>query len=136
MTVNAGQQFHTNQVHFLRKSFTFSNADETLSLGWVPANASVVDGGVVVATAFNSGTSDTMDLGFRNAGDGTADDADEYATLLDLTTAGVIAADALATAADAHLPEGAEVTLTYNSTGTAPTAGQGYAWVSYIVDNS
>lgn len=136
MSVETGRQYHTDQVHYLRKSFTFSNADETLSLGWVPANASVIEGGVVVATAFNSGTSDTLDLGFRNAGDGTADDADEYATLLDLTTAGRIAADAMATAADAHLPEGAELTLTYNSTGTAPTAGQGYAFLTYIVDNS
>lgn len=136
MSVNDAQQYHTNQVHYLRKEFTFSNADATLSLGWVPENAVIIDGGVMVATAFNSATSDTMDLGFRNAGDGTSDDADEYATLLDLTTAGVIAADALATAADAHLPEGAEITLTYNSTGTAPTAGLGYAFVTYLVDNT
>ncbi|WP_299949077.1 hypothetical protein [uncultured Ruegeria sp.] len=136
MSVNAAQQYHTNQVHFLRVNFTFANEDETISLGWVPAGASVIGGGVVVATAFNSGTSDTMDLGFRNAGDGTTADPNEYATLLDITTAGVIVADELATAGDAYLPEGAEITLTYNSTGTAPTAGSGYAYLTYLVDNS
>lgn len=136
MSVNDAQQYHTNQVHFLRKDFTFANADETLSLGWVGDNAVIIDGGVVIDTVFNSGTSDTMDLGFRNSGDGTTADPDEYATLLDLTTAGRIVADEMATAGDCLHPSGAEITLTYNSTGTAPTTGTGYAYVMYLVDNT
>ena len=135
MSVYDGQKYHTNQVHFLQKNFTFSNADETLSLGWVPENAFVIDGGVVIDTVFNSGTSDTMDLGFRNSGDGTTADPNEYATLLDLTTAGRIVADEMATAGDCLHPGGAEITLTYNSTGTAPTTGNAYAYVTYLVVN-
>jgi len=136
MTLETAQQYHTNQVHFLRTTVSYTDDGATLSLGWVPANASIVRGGVVVLTAFDSGTSDVLDIGFRNAGDGTTLDADEYATDLDLTTAGVIAADEMATAADAHHPEGAEITCAYTSAGTAPTAGTGYVWVEYIVDNS
>ena len=135
MTVNTGQQFHHNLVHFLRTQVTFEDDGSTLSLGWVPAEASILRGGVVVSTAFDSGTSDVLDIGFRNAGDGTSDDADEYATLLDLTTAGVISTDEMATAADAYHPEGAEITCAYASTGTAPTAGVGEVWVEYIVKN-
>lgn len=136
MSVNDAQQYHTNQVHFLRKAFDFSDAGSTLSLGWIPGNAEIVAGGVTVDAAFNSATSDTLDLGFRNAGDGTAADPDAYATLVDITSVGVKPADELATTANAHLPEGAEITLTYTGTGTAPTAGQGYAFVTYLVDNN
>jgi len=136
MTVETGRQYETDQVHYLRKDFTFADGDTTLSMGWVPANAMIIDGGVVINTVFNSGTSDTLDIGFRNAGDGTTDDPNEYATLLDLTTAGRIVADEMATAGDCYHPSGAEITLTYNETGTAPTAGTGYAYVMYLVDNT
>jgi hypothetical protein len=135
MTVQTGQQYHLNAVHYLRKDIVFGDDDSTLSLGWVPAGSAVVGGGVVVSTAFNAGTGNVLDIGFRNAGDGTADDLDEYATDLALGTAGVISADALATAADAYLPQGAEITCSVDLTGTAATAGAGVVWVEYIVNN-
>jgi hypothetical protein len=130
-----GQGYHTNQVHYLRRAVAYTDDGTTLSLGWVPKGAAIIRGGVVVSTAFDSGTSDVLDLGFREAGDGTAADADEYGSALDLTTAGVIAADDMATAADAYLPQGAEITCDYTSAGTAPTAGAGVVWVEYLVDN-
>ena len=135
MSINSGQAYHQNMVHYLRAEVGFADDGSTLSLGWVPPESAIIRGGVVVVTAFDSGTSDVLDIGFRNAGDGTTLDADEYATDLDLTTAGVISADEMATAADAYLPEGAEITCAYTSAGTAPTAGVGYVWVEYIVNN-
>src|SRR6056297_3416801 len=135
MTLETAQQYHTNQVHFLRTTVAYTDDGATLSLGWVPANASIVRGGVVVLTAFDSGTSDVLDIGFRNAGDGTTADPDNYATDLDLTTVGVIVADAIATATGYHA-EGAEITAAYVSAGTAPTAGSAYVWVEYLADNS
>lgn len=135
MSVFDGQSYHQNMVHYLRAEVGFADDGDTISLGWVPEEASILRGGVVVATAFDSGTSDVLDIGFRNAGDGTADDTDEFATDLDLTTAGVISADEMATAGDAYLPEGAEIVCGYTSAGTAPTAGVGYVWVEYIVNN-
>lgn len=132
---HAGQQFHHNLTHFLRADIVFGDDGNEVSLGWVPDNATVIRGGVIVTTAFNAGTSNVADLGFRNAGDGTADDLDEFATDLALGTAGVIVADELATAADVHFPNGAEITCSVDLTGTAATAGAGVAWVEYIVKN-
>lgn len=136
MTIESAQQYHTNQVHFLRAAITFSDDGSVVSLGWVPAEASILRGGVVVSTAFNAGTSNVLDIGFRNAGDGTSDDADEFATDLALGTEGVIDTDAMATAGDAYFPEGAEITCSPALSGTAATAGAGQVWVEYIVDNT
>lgn len=135
MTVLSGQQYHQNMVHYLRADVVFGDDDAAVSLGWLPADASIIGGGVVVTEAFNAGTNNVLDIGFRNAGDGTADDPDEFATDLALGTAGVIEADALATAADAHFPSGAEIIATPALTGTAATAGAGIAYVTYIVKN-
>lgn len=134
MSINAGQQYHSNQVHYLRKAITFADNGLTVSLGWVPAKAMVLRGGVVVETAFNGNSSNVLDIGFRNAGDGTTADPDEYATDLALGTAGVIVADEMATAADAYLPLGAEITASVVSTAAA-SAGSGYVWVEYLAFN-
>lgn len=133
MSVNTGQIFHTKQIHFLRKKITYTDDGDVVSLGWVPEKSSIIRGGVVVLTAFDGNSSNVLDIGFRNAGDGTTADPDEYATDLALGTAGVIAADEMATAADAHLPGGAEITCSVTATASA-SAGEGYVWVEYITD--
>lgn len=135
MSVNDAQQYHLNVVHTLRKEVAYTDDGDTLSLGWVPADACILRGGVVVSTAFDAGTTNTLNIGFRNAGDGTSDDADEYASLIALGTAGVISADDMATAADARHPSGAEITCGVVLTGTAATAGAAVVWVEYIVEN-
>ena len=135
MTVQTGKQFHQDLVHYLRADVVFGDDGNAVSMGWLPAGAVVIRGGVVVTTAFNAGTNNVADIGFRNAGDGTADDADEFATDLALGTAGVIVADEMATAADAYFPSGAEITVTPALSGTAATAGAGIAWVEYLVNN-
>lgn len=135
MSIYDGKQFHQDLVHFMRKAITFADDGETLSMGWLPAGATVIDAGVNVGTAFNGGTTNTVDLGFRNAGDGTADDTDEFADGLALGTAGRIQNTTLNTAGDTTFDEGAEVVAAVVSTAGA-TAGAGVAWVAYIVDNS
>lgn len=135
MSVNDAQCYHTNQVHFLRKAITYANDGDTVSLGWVPAGASVIRGGVNVNTAFDGDTTNTLDLGYRNGGDGETDDTDEFATDLALGTAGVIVADEMATAAVTTFAGGAEIVGVVTSTASA-TAGAGVAWIEYIVDNS
>lgn len=39
------------QVHFLRKNYTFADVATTVTIGKIPAGASVVAGGVHVTTA-------------------------------------------------------------------------------------
>ena len=135
MSVNDAQQYHTKQVHYLFADVTFSNDGETTSLGWVPAGASIVDAGANVTTAFDAGTTNTLNIGYRNGGNSETDDADEYASLIALGTAGIIAADDLATAAVNSFPGGAEITCGVVLTGTAATAGAATVWVQYIVDH-
>lgn len=137
MSVNDAQQYHTNQVHFLRKNVAFGDIGSTVSLGWVPAGALVHDAFVVTDTAFNSGSSTTANMGFRNAGDGTAADADEFMSGVSVAAAGKHAADEIDTSvADLYFPEGAELTIALSETGTAADAGNAFAIVLYTVDNA
>lgn len=134
MSVQDAKQYHTDQVHYLWADVTFESG--TVSLGWIPPGAAVIGGAAVVTTAFDSGTSDLVDIGFRNAGDGTADDTDEFATDLDVSSVGAKALDEIATAGNLYFPEGAEIVAVYASAGTAPTAGAARAYVTYVVDNT
>ncbi len=84
---------------------------------------------------FNAGTNNQIDIGYRNGGNGETDDLDEYATDVVLTTAGIIAADELATSAVCIFPLGAEITCTLDVTSTAATTGRAVVWVQYVVDN-
>jgi hypothetical protein len=133
----AGQQYELNVVHTLRKSLVFGDATvlTTFSMGWVPDQAAIVDSGVSILTVFNAGTNNLLDIGYRNGGNSESDDLDEYATKVVLTTAGIVAADELATAAVNIFPKGAEITCSLDLTGTAATTGRAVVWVQYIVDN-
>ena len=132
----AGQHYELNMMHFLRATFVFGDDGSVISLGWVPDNASIIRGGVVVTEAFDAGTTNVLDIGFRESGDGTTTDDDEYATDLALGTIGVIDTDQMAGAGDAHHPLGAEITCTVDLTGAAATTGAAVVWVEYIVPNA
>lgn len=135
MSVFDGQSYHQNMVHYVRADITFSDVGTVVSLGWVPKGAVMLRGGVVVSTEFNAATTNTLDIGFRNAGDGTSDDADSYATSIATGTAGVINTDEMATTANAYLPSGAEITASPKATGAAATAGVGQVWMEYLIPN-
>lgn len=137
MSVNDAQQYHLNVVHVLRRTVTFANMGSTVSLGWIPPGAVIEDAYIVVDTAFNSGTTSTANMGFRNAGDGTAADADEFMSAVSVAAAGKAAADEIdASVADLYFPGGAEITVALAETGTAADAGNAFAVVKYTVDNT
>jgi hypothetical protein len=120
------RDYHTAQVHYLTKSFTYADDGSTLSMGYVPAGGFVVRGGVIVSTAFDAGSTNVLDIG-------TASDTDGFATDLALGTIGVITADEMATTNDAYCSADTEIKCVVDLTGTAATAGVGIAWVEYIV---
>lgn len=122
------RQYHSQQTHFLRKSITYSNIGSTLEIGVVPAGAIVINAGVIVSTAFNSGTTDVLDIG-------TSADTDGFATAMTLRTIGRVPADELATSDDLG-PYASDTTLkcVLSSTGTAATAGAGEVYVEFIPD--
>lgn len=122
----SAQEYHTKQVHYLGKAITFADNGLTISLGYIPAGAFVLRGGVAVTTAFDAGTSNVLDVG-------TAADPDGFATDLALGTIGVIVADEMATSNDALASADTEIVCVPALSGTAATAGAAYVWVEYIV---
>ena len=113
-------------VQTLSKKVTFADNGVAKTLGTLPAGAIVVDAGVVVTTAFNAGTSNTLNIGV------TADD-DGLATLLALGTIGSITWDERATSNDVYQSADQAATATVVLTGTAATAGVGYVYVNFVV---
>jgi hypothetical protein len=117
-------EYHTHQTHFLRKDISYTDTS-TVTVGVLPAGAIVVGAGVVVSTAWNSGTSDVLDIG-------TSGDGDGFATDLALGTIGNIVWDELATSNDLYSASESTITCAVTSVGTAASAGVGHVYVQYI----
>lgn len=135
MSLQDAREYHTSQTHYLRKAISYTDDGDTVSLGWVPEGAVIVNAGVNVHTAFNGDTTNDLDIGYRNGGDSETDDTDEYASSISLATAGIIQADDVATAAVNKFDGGAEIVAVVTSTGSA-SAGSATVWVEYFADNS
>lgn len=133
MSIINAKQYHMDVVHYHRKAISYTDDGSTVSVGFLPEKAIVTNARVIVTTAFDGDTTNTVDIGFRNAGDGTADDTDDYATALALGTVGNIVADALATSTAYHA-EGAEIVAVVTSTASA-TAGAAFVEVEFTVHN-
>lgn len=118
------REYHTQQTHYLRKDISYTDTS-TVTVGKLPAGAIVVGAGVVVSTAWNSGTSDVLDIG-------TSSDGDGFATDLALGTIGNIVWDELATSNDLYSTSEVTVTCAVTSVGTAASAGAGHVYVQYI----
>ena len=131
-TGTAGTQaraYDTCQVHYLRKGLSYADGiTATVSIGMIPSGAMVIDAGVYVATTYNWGTNNLINLG-------TAGDTDGFATSLSLATVGLIKWDELATSNDIVASADTWVTATYICTGTAATQGSAEAFIAFILDN-
>ena len=94
----------------------------------VPANSQLWQVSVDVTTAFDAGTTNTVDIG-----DGTT--ADKYADALDVSSAARLLATSdvsqLGNLVDIGTTD-VDVTVTYNQTGTAATAGAVTVTVLYL----
>lgn len=97
--------------------FTFEDLESGVAanLAALMQNETVVGGAIVIETAFDSGTSDTITVGDE-------DDDDRYITGLDAQATG-----RTGFTLTGHMYGGANtLTLTLTSAGTAATAGEGY----------
>ena len=122
---------HTEQVHYLRKKITYSTENSSITIGKLPAYASVIGGGVHILTAFNDSGTDTLDVGFTG-GSPTAD-PNGYATLLDLSAVGYIVLDELAATTNIISTQDSTVTCIYNGQNNNATAGEAYVTITYVV---
>ena len=117
--------YHTDQVHYLAKSFTYADDGSVLSLGYLPAGAVIVKpiSGVAVHTAFNAGTTNVLDVG-------TAANGALYGTDLALGAIGFVPLDEAVSLAVA---EDTLITATVDLTGTAATAGSATVIIAYVL---
>lgn len=120
------RQFHTQQVHYLRRTITFANNGQTVNVGTIPAGSVILSPvtGAVVTTAFSGGSAYTLDMGYS-----TDSGIDNLMTAVSLATAGFKGIDetgALLTSADTIIS--AELT-------SDATAGSAEVVVAYIPDN-
>lgn len=126
--MGTARQFHTQQVHYLRKGFTYADNGSVLTVGTIPAGALILKpaSGVHVVTVFNAGTTNVLDIGT------TADD-DLFGTDLALGTADFVPLDE----AIGGYRVSAETTITATPalSGTAATTGDGEIVIAFIPDN-
>lgn len=131
MTTNTAgtvaRQFQSQQVHYLRRRITFSTATVETDLGVIPANATVIGGGIHVVTA-DAGI--TLDVGFK--GGSSTDDPNAYATALTVAGVGFIPLDELG--ATTNIMQTVDTRVTYTVSTGADTF-VGILVVSYVVDN-
>lgn len=134
MTVNAGKglAYETLQVHYLTKKITFADDDDTVVLGWLPAQSAVIGCGVFVTTAWNGNGEDEVDIGFDNSEEGHTTDPDAFTeSTLDLDALGHVAGDVVSTA-NLYFTKPARVIASPTSAGTAPSAGVAYVYVTFV----
>lgn len=123
----------TQQVHYLHKSITFAIENTEIVIGVIPANATVIGGGVHVVTAFDDSGTDTLDVGFTG-GSSTAD-PNAYATLLDLSAVGYIVLDELAATTNIKQTVDTTVTCIYNGQNNNAAAGAAEVYITYVLAN-
>jgi hypothetical protein len=117
-----------NQVHYLRKRITFADVATTVTVGKIPAGASVTGGGIHIITAFNATTTNTANVGFI----GATTNASGYATALVTSAVGVIALDELAATSNIQGTVAHTVTVAPAETGAASTAGVADVIIQYV----
>lgn len=114
------------------KQVTFAADGTETVIGTLPANSQIVEIYVDVSTAFDAGTTNTLDLG-----DGTT--ADKYADALDVSSAGRLRATSdvsqIGNLVDIGTSDVA-LTATFNQTGSAATAGTAQVTVLYVPNNN
>ncbi len=129
---SVARELPSQQIHYLRKTIDFNDDGSEVTVGWIPNGALIIQpiSGVHVVTAFDAGTTNTLNIG---ADDGN-DDPDEFATLIALGTVGFVAVDEGATGVF-RMTEDTEITASVVLTGTAATAGEAEVVIAYIPDN-
>lgn len=90
ISVKAPRLYSQQMVHFLRKTIDYTMDGQTVDIGVIPAGSLVIKpmSGVHVVTAFNGGSTNTLDIG-----PSTDSGTDLWATLLALGTATFVPCD-------------------------------------------
>jgi hypothetical protein len=119
------REYHSHQVHYLRKDFTYANAGQVLTVGVLPAGALILRNlsGVQINVAFTAATNHQLDIG-------TTDNDDLYATNLELNAIDFIEIDEAVSMA---VSVDTTITATPDLTGASNTAGSGTVVIAYLI---
>lgn len=119
------RQYHTQQVHYIHKAFTFADSGTQVEIGTVPNGATILKplSGIQVNTAFNAGTTNTVDIG-------TLTTEDLYGTAL---AGGTVTFVPLDEAVSLTMTADTTIYVKYEQSGTAASAGAGVAVIAYVV---
>ena len=122
-----GRQFHTQQIHYLRATVSYTQAGTAVTVGVLPAGAVIIPAisGALVTTAFTGSGTDLIDIGT------TAND-DLYATDLDVSSLGLKVLDEAVTMA---VSSDTTITATYADQNSNAGAGVAEIIIAYIPDN-
>lgn len=123
------REFHTQQVHYLRKTIGFADDGKTITVGTIPAGSLILKpiSGVAVTTVFNAGTTNVADLG-----PSTDSGTDLWATDLALGTLAFVPLDEAVTNL---VTVETTVQIAVDLTGTDATTGSAEVIIAYIPDN-
>lgn len=124
------RQTQLQQVHYLRKRVNYNDAGVATGVyvGTLPAGAIITSLKVLIATAFNAGTTNVMNVGTTTTGGEVGATGDILAGAAGqksptaYTSLGVMAADT-------------DIWASYTQTGTAGTAGIAYVIVAFVPNN-
>jgi len=121
----------SNELGYLQKYITYATASSSgTTIGYLPANAYIVDIHVANPTAFNVGSADYLDIGDGTTANKFADNIVMDGTGDRTVTSTAYWGDVLSTS------EPTQIVATYTPTGTAPTAGESMITVLYAFDES
>jgi hypothetical protein len=124
------RQFHTQQIHFLRKSLvetgTTANQSEVFTVGVIPAGATILKplSGVNVDVAYTSATNKLINIGT------TAND-DLYGTIMSVASIAFVPLDE---SVAMTVSEDTTIIATHALTGTAGSAGRAEVVIAYLPD--
>lgn len=87
---SVAKEYHTDQIHYLRKDITYADDGKTVVVGYLPTGAVVLPAvsGAYVGTVFNGGSTNTADIGITG-------NTTKYASALALGTLGHIELDVI-----------------------------------------
>lgn len=114
-------------VHYLRKDITYANDGQTVVVGVLPAGAVIIKAasGVNVSTAFNGGSTNTLDIGYS-----TDSGTNNLATLLALGTATFVPLDEAV--GDNYIGTSDRTISAYVVSTATASAGVGQIIIAYI----
>jgi hypothetical protein len=127
---STAREYHQNVIHFLRKTITYLNDGQTITVGTIPSGSIILPelSGVYVTTAFNGGSTNTCDVGITGT-------TTKYSSALALGTAGFIEQDVYTTSSNTVALTTSDETIIATVVSTASaSAGSAEVVMAFIPD--